>query len=286
MELREGARRRRPEERTRRGALVGWRPRLSPGDTIAQRAKGSTPVAEARTWLDVPFSEKGEAKALGARWDPSARRWYTPRLSEPLKRWVALPEIAELLPGEDRSFGAGLFVDLVPRSCWFTNVRSCVGESDWERLRRMITRRSEHRCEACGQGEDRRAKRWLEAHERWEYRGELRTQLLRRLVCLCTPCHTATHFGLAQIKGKRAEAKAHLRVVTGMSDEDSEAHIRAAFSLWEERSRERWSLDLSILTSAGVTIVPPPHASARAGIVGEVLRQAPRTPPKTRARSR
>lgn len=222
-------------------------------------------MADGQIWLDVPFSEKDEAKALGARWDPGARRWYAQKLSEPLKRWLALPEIPDLLPGEDRSFGVGLFVDLVPSSCWFTNVRSCVDEKDWERLRRMITRRAERRCEACGQGEDRRAERWLEAHERWEYQDETRAQILRRLVCLCTPCHTATHFGLAQLKGKGAEAKTHLRAVTGMSDEGAEAHIRAAFSLWEARSRESWSLDLSILLSAGVRLIPPPRASARAG---------------------
>jgi Domain of unknown function (DUF5710) len=28
-----------------------------------------------RMWLDVPFAEKDEAKALGAQWDPQARRW-------------------------------------------------------------------------------------------------------------------------------------------------------------------------------------------------------------------
>lgn len=38
-----------------------------------------------------------------------------------LARWAALPDIPDLLPGEDRSFGSGLFVDLVPSSCWFTN---------------------------------------------------------------------------------------------------------------------------------------------------------------------
>lgn len=32
----------------------------------------------ARTWLDVPISEKNEAKAAGARWDPQARSWYAP----------------------------------------------------------------------------------------------------------------------------------------------------------------------------------------------------------------
>lgn len=29
--------------------------------------------------LDVPFSEKDEAKRLGARWDPDMRKWFVPR---------------------------------------------------------------------------------------------------------------------------------------------------------------------------------------------------------------
>jgi hypothetical protein len=71
-----------------------------------------------------------------------------------LARWAALPDVPDLPPGEDRSFGSGLFVDLVPSSCWFTNVRSCVIPRDWERLRRMVTNRSGERCEACGQSAD------------------------------------------------------------------------------------------------------------------------------------
>lgn len=27
-----------------------------------------------RIWLDVPYSEKDQAKAAGARWDPDAKR--------------------------------------------------------------------------------------------------------------------------------------------------------------------------------------------------------------------
>src|SRR5215831_6639908 len=98
-----------------------------------------------RLWLDVPFAEKDEAKALGARWDPKARSWYAPPdRSAAVARWTPLPD---LLPGEDREFGSGLFVDLVPSSCWFTNVRSCISEQDWERLRRMIVSRAGQRCE-------------------------------------------------------------------------------------------------------------------------------------------
>jgi hypothetical protein len=34
--------------------------------------------ARSRTWLDVPFAEKDQAKAAGARWDPHAKRWHDP----------------------------------------------------------------------------------------------------------------------------------------------------------------------------------------------------------------
>ncbi len=224
-----------------------------------------------KTWLDVPFSEKDEAKALGARWDPSAKRWYAPRpgMTE-LQRWAALPD---LLPGEDRSFGDGLFVDLVPASCWFTNVRSCVATGDWERLRRMITRRAGRRCEICGRGEDRDRRRWLEAHERWHYDDRARTQSLRRLICLCTDCHTTTHFGFAQVKGIDGQALAHLREVTGMSARQADDHIDAAFELWERRSKYTWALDLSVLTDAAITIAPPPSAGERPSLAEQGLRQ-------------
>ena len=77
----------------------------------------------ARIWL-VPFDEKDKAKAAGARWDPLAKRWYAPReVMNKLTAWKGLPPLPELLPGEDRTFGGnGLFVDMVPQSCWFTNV--------------------------------------------------------------------------------------------------------------------------------------------------------------------
>lgn len=226
----------------------------------------------ARIWLDVPFSEKDEAKAAGARWAPEAKRWYAPRLGmTDLERWAALPDIPDLLPGEDRTLGSGLFVDLVPSSCWFTNVRSCVSQKDWERLRRMITRRAQFRCEACGASEDRETRRWLEAHERWTYDDATRTQRLARLICLCTDCHTATHFGRAQVIGIADAALVHLRAVTGMSKAHADAHVADAFRTWEQRSRSTWDLDLSILLDAGVTVRRPPSSEQRSAVVQQTL---------------
>lgn len=219
-----------------------------------------------RIWLDIPYEEKDDAKALGAQWDRDTELWYAPRagMAELEAKWpVARPELPALLSGEDRSFGSGLFVDLVPSSCWFTNVRSCVGPKDWRRLRRMIVGRAEHRCETCGRGADREVERWLEAYERWAYDEEHHVQSLRRLVCLCTDCHTATHFGLAGIRGKATAAREHLMTVTGMSVDEVDEHIRLAVQVWKRRSQAMWDLDLSLLEDADIEIKPPPSANDR-----------------------
>jgi len=42
----------------------------------------------------------------------------------------AAPALPDPLPGENRTFGDGLFVDLIPASCWFTNVRTCLSPAD------------------------------------------------------------------------------------------------------------------------------------------------------------
>jgi hypothetical protein len=207
-----------------------------------------------RAWLDVPFADKDRAKALGARWDPAARRWYAPRAGMPaFARWAELPEV---LPGEDRTFGAGLFVDLIPSTTWFTNVRAAVSPQDWDRLRRMVYHRAGNRCEACGSHPDHPAGLFLEAHERFAYNTRAGVQVLRRLICLCTACHGTTHFGFTSLGGQAEEQAAlgHLMFVTGMSRRQAGRHIRDALALWEHRSAIRWRVDLSIITALGVTI--------------------------------
>jgi len=180
-----------------------------------------------------------------------------------LGRWASAAPLPVVLPGEDRAFGSGLFVDLIPASCWFTNVRSCVSARDWDRLRTLVYGRAGNRCEACGAGVHREHQVWLEAHERWDYHHTTRTQLLTRLVCLCTRCHQATHFGYAEVTGRAEQALAQLGAVNHWTRADAEAHIAAAASLWRFRSETDWSLDLSILTGVGITPQPPPTPTQR-----------------------
>jgi hypothetical protein len=226
-----------------------------------------------RVWLDVPYAEKDQAKQLGARWDPSARRWYAgpAATAELLTRWVAAPPIPAVLPGEDRGFGTGLFVDLIPAGCWFTQIRTAVSQTDWERLRRMLAQRAGGRCEICAAGPDPALGRRMEAHERFAYDEATGTQVLTRLLWICSDCHQATHFGLAEVRGQRERALGHLRTVTGMNPAQAEAHIAAAFAVWRARSDRYWRLDLAILERAGITVTPPPPPAERAAIAEDHL---------------
>jgi hypothetical protein len=51
------------------------------------------------TFLNVPYAEKDQARELGARWNPTRKRWYVPNgvAIEPFERW--LPKDGEAAPG-------------------------------------------------------------------------------------------------------------------------------------------------------------------------------------------
>lgn len=52
-------------------------------------------MTQARRWINLPYAEKDEGKALGARWDPVIRRWYVPDgidMTKFRKWWFEEPE--------------------------------------------------------------------------------------------------------------------------------------------------------------------------------------------------
>jgi len=71
------------------------------------------------------------------------------------------------------------------------------------------------------------------------------------------------------------DAFEHLRAVTGIDDDQAGAHIDAAFTRWERRSQLTWTLDLRILTDAGITLARPPAAGDRPAIAAAALHQQP-----------
>ena len=105
---------------------------------------------KSRVYLSVTFSEREAASRMGAVYDLKREQWYAPN-GEPelVSKWPVNNDPV-VLTGEDREYGRNaLYIDLIPSSCWFTNVRSCVHPRDWDRLRRHVYERVNNRCECC-----------------------------------------------------------------------------------------------------------------------------------------
>ncbi len=139
-----------------------------------------------------------------------------------------------------------LTVELVPRTCWFKNVRSQVSRDKWNRLRRETLERAGHRCEVCGAGAR------LECHEVWEYDDERHVQRLSGLTALCSRCHEVKHIGLAGVRGRGERAMRHLARVNGWSAQDAELYVESVFETWHRRSRHDWALDIGWLDRHGI----------------------------------
>jgi hypothetical protein len=142
-----------------------------------------------------------------------------------------------------------LTVELVPQTCWFSNVRDQVSREDWDRMRSQVYEHAGSCCEVCG---GCGSKHPVECHEVWEYDETTGVQRLVRMVALCPACHEVKHMGLAGIKGRGEIAAAHLAEVNGWTPQVTAVYIDQAFDVWKARSARTWSLDVSALTAYGV----------------------------------
>jgi len=142
-----------------------------------------------------------------------------------------------------------LTIEMVPRTCWMSNVRSCVSEQTWDTIRKDCYRKAGNVCEICGGV----GSRWpVECHEIWDYNDRARTQTLVNMIALCPSCHEVKHIGLAGVRGRLSIALAHLAKVNCWDRKTAEKYLREARDIWEERSDHEWALDLSFLDKLGV----------------------------------
>ena len=278
-----------------------------------------------RTYFVISFDNKVHAKSLGAWFDWDKKIWYAP--NERVKQ-ALLPFYKEYKPfqgfvGEDRTFGGNqLFVDMIPRTTFYQNVRAMIYTGDWEIVRRYIYDRADNKCECCGidcskvgkdplsyddtdlitfdefsdvkledipeiilkqvglnpdewpedlfefyyGGKERfnqmkeTVALWntprLEAHERWSYNEETKIQKLERIIALCHRCHSLTHHGLAGIRQVHKFAEKHLMKVNGWTEVQVSEHCVEQWSLWKERSKIEWKLDVSLISDSGLEVVP------------------------------
>ncbi len=144
-----------------------------------------------------------------------------------------------------------LTIELVPSTCWFSNVRDHVSKSTWDKLRKTTYKQANYRCEVCG---GRGHKHPVECHEIWDYHDQKYIQTLKGLTALCPSCHQVKHIGLAGLRGQGEQAEAHLAKVNNWSSEETDAYLETVWETWHKRSSHDWKLNLDWLKRYGIHV--------------------------------
>lgn len=151
-----------------------------------------------------------------------------------------------------------LEIELIPESSWYDNARSQLPRAEWDRLRKMCYRRADYRCEICGErGVDQGFGHALECHEVWEFDEQDCVQRLIRLIALCPMCHKCKHPGKAHIDGFYEKVLKHLQKVNKIRENEALGMIEEAFTVWRNRSRKKWRVDVSALTPKSIQLPEP-----------------------------
>lgn len=134
-----------------------------------------------------------------------------------------------------------LTIDLVPKTCFYSNVRKVVPKSRWDKIRRQAYSGAGHECSICGADDVR-----LSCHETWSYDDENHVQNLEDFQALCDSCHMIKHAGFSmhtpegRRKYDREKLIEHFCEVNDCSREDFLEHEDSAFKTWNERSKHEW----------------------------------------------
>lgn len=142
-----------------------------------------------------------------------------------------------------------LTIELVPKGCWFRNLRAVLVKDDWDQVRKQAYREAGYQCEICGG----RGDKWpVECHEVWEYDERESIQRLTRLSALCPDCHHVKHWGYAHKKGNTQECYNHIEFVNGWNHDQAQQHVREEFERWVKRSEIEWGFDITALSRYGI----------------------------------
>jgi hypothetical protein len=142
-----------------------------------------------------------------------------------------------------------LMIELVPRPCWYSNMRKVMTEYQWDTLRRKVYAEHHDRCAICGS--ERGPGNWLQCHEIWEYDDTNHVQTIKGFTALCEWCHHVKHIGLAGILSEEGKLDydrvvAHFCSVNHCGREDFARYYEQAFAIWRERNQHAWTTELGV----------------------------------------
>lgn len=168
-----------------------------------------------------------------------------------------------------------LSVELVPKTCWWSNVRNNVSKAEWEKCKAFVRNRSKNKCEICGgQG-----KNWpIECHEIWHYDDHTHVQMLIDLIALCPSCHQVKHFGRSEAVGKGEATFKHLAEVNGWDRATTAQYLADVNVTWATRSQHDWRLNVDFLGLIGVKVPEKLDREQGAIMAGRAMDGSPLTP--------
>lgn len=137
-----------------------------------------------------------------------------------------------------------LTIELVPKTCWYSNVRSNVPRNHWDIIRKEVYAEANYVCEICG-GVGRNHP--VECHEVWHYDDVNHIQSLERMIALCPSCHGVKHIGRAHANGYFISAVRHLASVNNWDTATAISYFQYQMEVWKKRSQYQWQLDISAL---------------------------------------
>jgi hypothetical protein len=62
--------------------------KYNPNGKSKKSCKNKTMNKQNRTYLNVPFDEKNEAKKRGAKWDAKAKKWFCVGQINQFRKWI------------------------------------------------------------------------------------------------------------------------------------------------------------------------------------------------------
>lgn len=135
--------------------------------------------------------------------------------------------------------------ELVPDSCWYSNLRSILSKAQWDYIKKDARERANGRCMICGKKSNR-----LETHEQWEYDEENCVQKLSDIKAICPDCHRVIHFGFTTLKFDNVErCENHFIKVNNCTYAEFKEQLNKANLDHQRRNQiDEWKLDLQYLS--------------------------------------
>lgn len=137
--------------------------------------------------------------------------------------------------------------ECLPQVLWGSNIRSELGEDEWDTIRKKTYKKYNHKCCIC----DRKSK--MNAHEVWKLQisssKSYGIQKLVNIISVCDDCHNVIHIGRSLAIGIPCDQLlSYYATMNNISIEEAITDIDYIDEKLDKLNKIRkWDIDLSLL---------------------------------------